>query len=208
MSGQGGAPLRHEIVVAFDRAWDEIAGPGTWWGGEARVAIAEVARAARAGDRPSSQLLPDAAVEAATVVAATPMAPIEAWVARICRAIGEPPYVELVGVVARVMAMDTFHRLTGAPLAPLPGPRPGQPSREAPPAAARRNRTWVAMLTPSPPLVLGAVPAAAAAMNELSDVLYMTGKEMGDPDWRRGDLHRTQAELVATTTSHANQCFY
>jgi hypothetical protein len=208
MSGQGGAPLRHEIVVAFDRAWDEIAGPGTWWGGEARVAIAEVARAARAGDRSSSRLLPDAAVEAATVVAATPMASIEAWVARICRAVGEPPYVELVGVVARVMAMDTFHRLTGAPLAPLPGPRPGQPSRESPPAAARRNRTWVAMLTPSPPLVLGAVPAAAAAMNELSDVLYMTGKEMGDPDWRRGDLHRTQAELVATTTSHANQCFY
>lgn len=208
MSSGRDPALRDEVVAAFDRAWKEIAGPGTWWDGPSRIAMAEVARAARAGHRPSSPLLPGAAVEAATVVAATPMEPTEAWVASIADAIGEPSYVELVGVVARVTAMDTFHRLTGAPLAPLPTPRAGEPSREAPPATARKNRTWVAMVTPSPPQVLGAVPGAMAAMRDLTEVLYMPSAEMERPDWLRGELHRTQVELVATTTSHANQCFY
>ncbi|MCA1691752.1 MAG: hypothetical protein LC733_05960 [Actinobacteria bacterium] len=64
------------------------------------------------------------------------------------------------------------------------------------------------MAVPVPPSVLGAVPAAMRAVNELSDVLYMPPEQMADPDWRRGDLHRAQAELVAVGTSHANQCLY
>lgn len=55
------------------------------------------------------------------------------------------------------------------------------------------------MVTPSPPYVLGAVPAAMTVMNDLTDQLYMPPEEMDDPDWRRGDLHRTQIELVAAT---------
>ena len=107
-----------------------------------------------------------------------------------------------------VWAVDAFHRLTGRPLAPLPEPLVGDPTREAAPDGLRRNQTWVSMVMPVPPFVLGAVPSTMAAMNDLSDVLYMSPGEMGDPDWRRRDLHRTQMELVAASTSHGNECFY
>jgi hypothetical protein len=64
------------------------------------------------------------------------------------------------------------------------------------------------MVMPVPPYVLGAVPAAEAAMNDLTNLLYLTEPEMADPDFRRGHLHRTQIELVAATVSHGNDCFY
>ncbi|MFN2504503.1 MAG: hypothetical protein ABR540_09790, partial [Acidimicrobiales bacterium] len=183
-------PVRPEILAAFARAWAEIARPGTWWDGLSRLAIAGAARAARSGDVIERGSLPQTAVEAASLVAARPAAPSEAWVSLICDELAELRYVELVGIVARVMAVDTFHRLAGWPLVALPEPVPGPPTGEPPPANLRRHRTWVAMAVPVPPSVLGAVPAAMRAVNELSDVLYMPPEQMADPDWRRGDLHR------------------
>jgi hypothetical protein len=203
-----GDPVRPQILGAFGRAWAELAHPGTWWDGASRVAIAAAARGARGGDEPRGASLPRAAVEAASVIAARPAGTSEAWATRICEALGELRYVELVGIVARVTAVDTFHRLAGWPLAPLPQPAAGAPTEDPPPPNIGRNRTWVAMAVAAPPSVLGAVPAAMRATNELSDVLYMAPEEMGDPDWRRRELHRMQVELVAAATSHANQCFY
>lgn len=203
-----GDPARPEILAAFERAWTEIAAPGTWWDGTSRVAIAATARVARvAGDADAGDL-PDAALDAVRLLAARPAGTTEEWVTSVCNAVGELRYIELVGIVARVTAVDTFHRLAGWPLVSFPAPQSGEPTREPPPANARKNRTWVAMVTPVPPFALGAVPAAMAAMNDLSDALYMPMDEMGDADWRRGELHRTQVELVAAATSHANQCFY
>lgn len=204
----GGDPVRPELVAAFDGAWAEIAGPGTWWRGDERVAIADAARRAFQGDRSPDPALPPAANEAAECIATEPDTTTESWVAEITEALDELRYVELVGIVARVVAIDTFCRLTGRPVVELPEPRAGEPSREPPPRAVRRHRTWVAMAKPSAPLVLGAVPAALEAMNDVTDLLYMTEEQMADPDLRRGDLHRTQIELVAATVSHANQCFY
>ncbi|MBW3613874.1 MAG: hypothetical protein KY439_01000 [Actinobacteria bacterium] len=128
--------------------------------------------------------------------------------AGVSEELGELRYIELVGIVARVVAVDTFTRLLGRDLLPLPESVPGGATHDAPPANLRRNRTWVSMAMPVPPSVLGAVPAAMAAMNDLCDHLYMPPAEMGDPDWQRRRLHRTQMELVAATVSHQNQCFY
>lgn len=210
MSLMGASPdaVRPEILAAFDRAWAEIAQPGAWWTGPERIAVAEATRAALGGDSALSAFLPEPAVEAVKLIATSPGQTTEAWVAGICEGIGELRYVELVGIVVRVIAMDAFHRFAGWPLTPMPDPAPGVPTEEPPPDGARKNRTWVPMLMPSPPYVLGAVPSAASAMNDLTDVLYMPPQEMADPDWSRGDLHRTQVELVAAATSHANECFY
>lgn len=203
----GSDPVRPELVAAFERAWGEISAPGTWWTGR-RVAIAQVARDARTGSPAPADGLPEGAVEAAQRVAADPAHTTEAWVTGTCAAIGELRYIELVSVVTRVVAIDTFHRLAGHPLPPLPRPLAGEPTRAGAPDGLLRNHTWVAMAMPVPPFVLGAVPAAMEAMLDLTDLLYMPMDEMSDPDWRRGDLHRTQVELVAATMSHANQCFY
>lgn len=123
-------------------------------------------------------------------------------------AIGEAEYVELVGVVAQVTAVDTFCRLLGLDTPLLPEPVPGEPSGEPVPANARRNGTWVRMVTPLPPLVLGAVPSAESAVNALCEVLYLPPRQIGDADFRRGLLDRPRMELVAATVSLVNECFY
>lgn len=204
----GADPVRPEVVAAFERAWVEIAGPGTWWSSEERVAIADAARRAFTGDSLPASGLPTAASEAAARIAAAPGSPNEAWVNNITDALGETCYIELLGIVARVIAVDTFCRLTGHDPVGLPRPRPGEPSREPPPADVRRQRTWVSMAMPVPPYVLGAVPGAEAAMNDLTNLLYLSETQMADPDFGRGDLHRTQMELVAAVVSHGNECFY
>lgn len=202
-------PVRPELVAAIDRCWDEVGRPGTWWDAEGKIGIAEVARAARDGvDQPGIGRLHPGAADAARRIAATPAAITEPWVRDVCDALGETRYVELVGVVARVVAVDTFAQLLGQESMTLPDPADGEPTREPPPDGIRKNHTWVSMAMPVPPFVLGAVPAAMAAMNDLSETLYMSMDEMADPDWARGNLHRTQVELVAAAVSHENECFY
>ena len=144
----------------------------------------------------------------AEVVGARPQDPTEAWVTEMVAALGEGAYVEAVGVSSRVVAVDTFRRLLGLEAEPFPEPDRVEPDRVWP-AGLKKGRTWVSMpqFAP-PPFVLGAVPREADDQNDLSDVLYMTGEEMADDDFIRRGLHRMQIELVATTTSHANECFY
>lgn len=205
----GADPVRPELVAAIDRSWEELGRPGTWWDARDKIAIADLARGAREGvDQPGHRRLHPAAVDAARRIAATPAAITEPWVQEVCGALGETRYVELIGVVARVVAVGTFAQLLGLEPVTLPDPTDGEPTREPSPDGIRKNHTWVSMAMPVPPFVLGAVPAAMAAMNDLSETLYMSMDDMADPDWTRGDLHRTQVELVAAAVSHENQCFY
>jgi hypothetical protein len=201
-------PGRPALRQAIEDTWLELAGPGAHLDGEERVALAAAARAFRAGLPISAAPLSAADLEAVEKLTLASGTTTGEWVPRICDQIGELRYIELVGVVARVTAVDTFFRLTGADQLPLPTPRPGGPSNEAVPDGAKLNRTWVRMVKPTPPAVLGAVPSAMYAMVALTDELYMPEEEMVDPDWRRGDLHRTQVELVAASASHVNECFY
>lgn len=209
MPGPVDDAIRPELQAALDRAWSRLARPGNWFDGAGRVALAEAARAAAAGDETAvAAEVSSVALDVAATVATAPASIDEAWVGRVTDELGEPPYLEIVGVVSRLAAVDTFHRLLGRTPPPLPRPEPGTPARHAPPEGLRRNHTWVAMSMPSPPFVLGAVPAEAEAQNDLSDELYMPAAEMPDPAWRRRTLHRTQMEVVATTVSHENECFY
>lgn len=207
MFDPGRDPVRPGLVSAIDRTWAEIGSPGSWWDADERVAIAAAVRTA--GDRIDAAVdLPPAAVDVIDRIATAPGTTSEEWVAAATENLGELRYIELVGVVARVVAVDTFTRLLGRQPIPLPDAVPGPPTQEPPPDDLRRNRTWVSMAMPVPPFVLGAVPSAMAAMNALCDELYMPPAEMGDPAWQHRALHRAQMELVAATTSHENECFY
>lgn len=156
-------PVRTELAAAARRTWEEVAQPGTWWTAEERLAIAGARRAARCGDAAATSdapnALPDAAREAAAVVGGDPAHPTEEWVARVTAEISEERYVELVGIVARVVAVDTFTRLLGEDLEPFPEPVAGRPSEERAAGPLRKNRTWVSMGSmAAPPFVLAAVP--------------------------------------------------
>jgi hypothetical protein len=198
-----------QLRQLFSRAWSDIADPGSWWNGPQRIAIAGLARANRSGDGDRASSLPDAANDAVALLAASPSATTEAWVEAVVDGIGLERYIELVGIVSTVVAVDTVTRLLGSELEPLPAPREGTPARDPVPDGVKKRSAWVAMASPPiPPNVLAAVPAAQAKMIEITEALYMTGPEMADPDITKDGLHRTQIELVATTTSLANECFY
>jgi hypothetical protein len=203
-------PIRADLAVAFREVWRRLAEPGTWWTGTERVELAQVARNAY-GDLPLPEGLSLAgpAIDAAALLGEMPAAVTEelivGWEAA---GLDANRYVELVAVVSRVTAVDTFHRALGLPLEALPSPKPGAPSHSLPAVAATKTKAWVPMVgPPNIPVSLSAVPAAMAALETLHGPMYLTYEEMGNPAVQRG-LHRSQMELVAGMTSAINECFY
>ncbi len=195
--------VRAEIGDEFRREWGRLASPGPTWTGAERVAIGAAARSEGVGD-PG---LPDAAVEAAHRLYHHPASPTSEWVEAVADTLGMAHYVELVGVVARLAAVDGFHRALGLPLEPLPEVIGGDPTGEiddrATPGAA-----WVPMVGGSSIVgALSMVPPEAAAQEQLHGPMYLTYQQMADFDFRRG-LHRSQIELVAARASAINECFY
>lgn len=206
---QSVVPVGSEVRDLFTRTWRQIAAPGTWWTGPERIAIAQLARNHRRGNATRDPLLPEAGNDAVALLAARPAITTQGWVETMVAALGLGRYVELVGIVSNVVAVDTVTRLVGCELEPLPDPLPGAPSGESAPARVSKRAAWIAMGSPPvPPNVLAAVPEAQRSMIDVTEGLYMTGAEMADPDITISGLHRTQIELVATTTSHGNECFY
>lgn len=180
---------------------------GWWLTGAQRVAVAHVARAACGGTRHRGQSIDDATADVAAFIAATPAHTTGDQVGSWVLALGEGPYVEVVGVVARTVAVDTLHRTLGLAVPAIPDPQPGMPRRE--PVKTKRGRAWVGMAGfEVPPNTLSGSPSEQAAANQLEAGFYMTGEQMQNPDQHRGRLHRTQIELVAASLSHANECFY
>ncbi len=143
-------PIRQDIGEAHRRFWHRLAGPGSWWTGAQRVAIARESRNAvdcafcrerRAalspytlrGSHDHGPGLPGPAVDAVHRVVTDQARITGSWVADNERAgLSRPAYVELVGIVVAVLSIDEFHRALGLALEPLPEPRPGNISRYRP----------------------------------------------------------------------------
>lgn len=203
-------PVRQDIVDQFEMTWEHLGDPGTWFDGSQRVDSANVARAARAGDpRPKTQLT-DAAIEVVEKIAADQATTSRSWVESMVAELGsEEEYVELMGIATRVVQIDTFSRLMGTDPPVLPEPRPGEPARKKVDPRPKKVRSWIPvgpMLVP--PFTQALVPDENDRTYPQIETLYMSGEDMEDPDYRRGDLHRTQIELVASSLSFQNECFY
>jgi hypothetical protein len=143
-------PIRADIAQAHRAFWQRLAGPGSWWTGAERVAIAAESRRAfdcnlcRArkqalspgaikGEHASGGELPAAAVDAVHRVVTDAGRITRGWVdANVQRGLAKPAYVELVGIVVAVFSIDEFHRALGLQPEPLPAPRAGEPDRYQP----------------------------------------------------------------------------
>lgn len=157
--------VRDDLVDAHDKAWSEIAGPGTWLGGERRVAVAAEARHARncshceqikaalspnavPGAHRSLGTLGPAEVELIHRVVADPGRLSERWMQSVlAQGLSEGEYVEIVGIVAMVMMMDAFSRALGVPERALPVARDGEPTHYLPPGAKKRA-AWLPIVEP------------------------------------------------------------
>jgi alkylhydroperoxidase family enzyme len=238
--------VRADIVDLHQRIWAWLAQPGLWWSGAERIAIAAELRHARdcslcaerkaalspfatndatdsAHDTVSD--LPAAAIDAVHRIATDPGRLTESWYREILQGgVSDAAYVELVVVIACVVAVDTFARAVGVPTFELPIPEPGEPSRLRPDGAIQEG-AWV------PTIPLGgaganeadlyyegfvtnsyrAISLAAPQARMFFDIVavYYVGRDhITDPTYSSRAISRAQIEVVAARISALNQCFF
>ena len=232
-------PIRVDIVEAHRRAWDRISRPGTWLTGAERVEVAAAVResadcrlcAARKealspeavrGTHDHAGGLPEAEVEAVHRIAQDPARLTRGWYDGL--GIEAARYVELVGVVAVTVSLDTFARAMGLAPRTLPEPREGEPDRCRPPSA-RMEAAWVPLIVPGEetgaeaniyeglggPYIhraLTLVPDAKRAFFDLAETQYIPGRWMREFDVEHRAITHAQMELLAGRISALNQCLY
>lgn len=199
--------LNQTYAAGLDRELARLSRPGTWWTGAERVALAAVARAAREVRPHPTTGLPAPATAAAMRLSSERHAD-GVWIGELTDAgLIIEAYVEILGIVARLAALDSFLFGIGAEPRPLPAPVAGEPSRELV-ADAKANGGLVPTVGPaSAPNALSAVPAETDAMHDLHGVLYLSLAEMADLQIEKS-LTRPQMEFVAARTSFLNECFF
>ena len=239
-------PIPERIRACHLRDWERLRRPGAWWTGAERVAIARQSRmaedcglcreraaalspAAVPGAHEPDALLPAAAVEAIHKLVTDNVRLSEAWYEQAAGAEGmtDARYVELLGVLVHVFAVDELHRALDLPLEPLPEPLAGEPSRYRP-AGAAKDASWPPILLPAdadpedadiyaemagrrPANVISAlslVPDNVRWLNDQFAAHYLSWSEMGELDKQHRALTRPQLELLATRVSALNECFY
>jgi len=235
-------PIRAGLARELKRAWARLAAAGTWCTGHERLAIAAEARRAQActlcqrrkaalspyttvGTHDQLTTLPETVVEVVHRLASDAGRLKRSWVdAMLAAGVAEERYVEIVGVVALVTALDTFDRALGLPLRPLPAPAPGEPSRRRP-AGATRDLAWVPTVAPqaltSEDLnpyaehgeknihrALSLVPQEVFNFFDLDVELYLKDSEIRDFDTEYRALTHAQIELLAGRVSALNGCYY
>ncbi|WP_249522803.1 hypothetical protein [Modestobacter marinus] len=200
-------PLPHAVRAELRREWTRLAAAGSWLTGPERVAVAREARAARTfGDGDTG--LPVLLGEAAQSVSAAAHLITRDWVADLqARGMAVDQYVEVVGVVSRLAAVDSYVRGVGSTEEPLPEPGSGEPT-------GRRNEQvrWRSAFVPTDPedgarFALSSVPAEEEARDQLHSQLYLSTEQMADLAYQ-DVLSRAQMELLAARVSLLNDCFY
>jgi hypothetical protein len=242
--------VRDDIVAAHDRAWKRIARAGAWFDSQTRVAIAAETRHASDcalcsrrkqalspygmdGLHDGPGALPERVVEQVHRIVTDPARLTRGWFEALMAAgTRDTEYVEIVGVVATVVAIDTFCRAVGAPPHPLPVPQEGKPHNRRPTTAHQRGEAWVPMIHPKdlegeldtveeqslatywagvPANIrraLSLVPEEAYEWFRLVEVQYLPGKAMRDFAKEYRAITHAQIELIAGRVSVLNQCFY
>ena len=232
--GGEGLPVRESLLREIERAWGRLAGRGTWWTGAERLAIAAEARQAErcelcrrrkaalspytvAGEHDGLGVLPAPAIEAIHRLCSDAGRITERWIGAL--ELDETGYVEIVGVVAVVIALDTFDLALGRPRRDLPSPIDGAPTRHRPPGA-KRNLAWVATLAPEDPnpypvhgdknihRALSLVPQEVFNFFDLDVELYLKDHEIRDFETDYRAISHAQIELVAGRVSALNGCHY
>jgi len=233
--------IREDLAQAQSRAWDRLGRPGTWLDAKTRIAVAEETRRApgcRLCARRKASLSPYGVegvhdslgrleenwLEAVHRIVSDPGRLTESWYRKIIASgIAESEYVEMVSVIAHVVAIDTFARALGVELRPLPSPKAGSPSRYRP-AEVRKTDAWVPTLswgqagTKEADLVSGPVsnirraltlvPDEARSFFDLAAHHYMSGPQMFDFSKEYRAITHAQIELVAARVSALNRCTY
>jgi hypothetical protein len=162
---------------------------------------------------PGAELLPDAVVDAVYLIARHAATLTDDWYrTQLARGIDPFAYVEMVGVVVAVAAVDGFFRAVGLERPPLPPPVAGRPHGRHPEVEAA-TLNWVPVAVPADQQAavvqgLSAAPAEWDNVKRLAAAQYVPVDEMGELAWSRGTLSRADMEFIAARLSAARECFY
>ena len=235
-------PIRATLKRECERAWERLASAGTWWTGAERLAIAAESRAAHScelcrrrkealspylveGTHDTLGVLPAGVVDVVHRISTDAGRLTRKWLyATLEENISEEKYIEAVGVVAVVTALDTFDLSMGMPQRPLPAPIPGEPTRHRP-VNARRDIAWVSTvapenLAPGDPdpykvhgtknihRALSLVPQEVFNFFDVDVELYLKDYEIRDFTREFRALSHVQIELLAGRVSSLNGCYY
>jgi hypothetical protein len=130
-----------------------------------------------------------------------------AWAHEQIGSVGPARYVEVLGLVSRLVAVDTFVVALGQQPVEIPDAVPGSPTGDID-ESATIDGGWVPTVGQAwPPTALSLVPAELDGMLTIHDAFYLSMEQMADNDISRG-LHRTEMELIAARTSLLNECFF
>jgi hypothetical protein len=230
-------PVRDEITAVHALQFGGITAPGTWYSGAERRSVAVEARKAcyEAGlleaptgtaDRPDIAL-PESTRRVIGIIA-TSVHGLNQDFHDQARADGlsDVGYVEIVGVVSRLVDLDVFARGIDVPPRPLPAPESGAPTQVRPDTAVIEY-AWVPTIPngaaggeigkalyhgqPMPYIAraLSLVPDELRAHVELEVAHYTRLDKLFDYEYQHHEgLTRPQAEVVAGRESALNDCFY
>ena len=234
--------IRQDLRDSHEQAWRAIASPGTWLTGHRRVAVAAEIRHALGcahcarirealspfsvqGMHDTLGALAGAEVEVVHRIVNDPGRLSESWVQSVlARGLVEGEYVEIVGLIAMVMMMDTFSRAMGLPLRALPEPVPGEPTRYRPPGA-KKQAAWLPItepedavesdgpMYPSPKAGyiyrgLSMVPQSLRDYWKLAFTHYLPSEAVYKFDRSIRAISRPQTEMLAARVSALHQCVY
>jgi len=134
-------------------------------------------------------------------------------------------YVEIVSVVAHVVAVNTFARGVWISPLPLPCPARSAPTRRRP-SGAKPGAAWVPWIEPedlaraeadiyprgrAPANIhkaMSLVPAEVKSFFDLCEHQYLGALEMRDFGREYRAITHAQIELLAARVSALNRCFY
>ena len=234
--------VRQDLAESHERAWTAIAAPGTWLNGSQRLAVAAEIRKARdcafcarikaalspyalKGEHETLGVLGAAQVELTHRVVNDPGRLTEKWSASVlAQGLPEGEYVEIVGLIAMVMIMDTTHRGLGLPLREPPKPAPGEPTRYLPPGA-KKKAAWLPLVEPEDAVEsdgpmypspkagyiyrgLSMVPRSVRDYWALANCHYLPGEYVYQFGTSIRAIERPQVEILAARVSAMHQCAY
>lgn len=133
-------------------------------------------------------------------------------------------YVEAIGVIALITALDTMDHALGLPQRALPVTVSGTPTRQRP-AGARRALAWIPTVAPGDlrageldafavhgdkniHRALSLVPQEVCSFFDLDVELYLKDDQIRDFDREYRALTHAQIELLAGRVSALNGCYY
>ncbi len=218
-------PMRDDRTEARWQAWQQICSPGAQFTADQRIAIVHEARQAQActlctarkaalspnavqGGHHTVSALPDLVIDLVHRMCTDPSRISKPWFDQaIAAGLTPSAYVEVVGVVAVSVIIDTFNASLGLPLPPLLDPVSGEPHGELN-AEAIDDGAWVPILVRERDDMANIVRALGLVPQEWANFWLVFRKHYRTRDGLTAEISRPQQELVASRISALNQCFY